>query len=102
MSGGSYDYAFGKVEDFIDSLKSRRNNSLLRRAFITHLSKVSQAMRDIEWVDSCDYAKGDEDKAIRDCLGSASDGLCVMECIKSLNGVIAESNGMIDKLRGGV
>lgn len=71
MSGGSYDYAYSKVEDMADSLNSKEH-SALRRAFAKHLKLVAKAMHDIEWVDSSDYAKGDEAAAINAVL--AGDG----------------------------
>lgn len=40
-----------------------------RRAFRKHLQLVAQALHDIEWVDSCDYGPGDENDAIRACIG---------------------------------
>jgi len=39
-----------------------------RKAFYAHLKKVSAALHDIEWVDSGDYGRGDENEAIRACL----------------------------------
>ena len=68
MSGGSYNYAFGFLNDFIDIFKIRANTSL-RKAFLDHLEKVSQAMYDIELVDSGDYSCGMEDESIKGCLG---------------------------------
>lgn len=65
MSGGSYDYAFHKIEDLADEIRA---DTPLRTAFVEHLRLVAKAARAIEWVDSCDYAKGDEDKPIRACL----------------------------------
>ena len=62
MSGGSYDYGYCKVDDFIDSLEA---TTPLRKAFRKHLELVSNAMRAIEWVDSGDCSKGDEDEDIR-------------------------------------
>lgn len=44
-----------------------KENTLLRRAFRKHLGKVAAAMRAIEWNDSGDGAKG-EDELIRACL----------------------------------
>ena len=52
MSGGSYDYLYNRVEDFIDEFKQNLNNDPLRIAFLGHLENVKQAMHDIEWVDS--------------------------------------------------
>ena len=40
-----------------------------RKAFNRHLAKVAKALHDIEWVDSGDYGPGDENDAIRACLG---------------------------------
>jgi hypothetical protein len=75
MSGGSYDYAFGRLNDFLYALeanmKDRDGREPLTEAqvqartkFVEHLKLVSEAMRDIEWVDSGDYAPGDELGAI--------------------------------------
>lgn len=66
MSGGSYDYSYQKVLEMADQLA--HSPSPLRRAFSVHLKKVAVAMHDIEWVDSCDYGKGDENPAIKACL----------------------------------
>ncbi len=64
MSGGSYQYAYGRVEDMARSLQGR-HESPLRRAFARHLELVAKAMHDAEWVDSSDYGPGDDDAAIR-------------------------------------
>jgi hypothetical protein len=66
MSGGSHDYAYAKVEEF-DACS--HHDTALRRAFSAHLKLVAKAMRDIEWVDSCDDGEGTEVKAIKDALG---------------------------------
>lgn len=63
MSGGSMDYLYCKVQD-----AEFRADSPLRRAFRAHLQLVAKALHDIEWVDSCDYGKGDEEEAIRAVL----------------------------------
>lgn len=67
MSGGSYDYAFRAVRDMAETLQDRKDNPL-RLAFARHLQLVSQAMHDIEWVDSCDYGQGRDHEAIRAVL----------------------------------
>ena len=70
MSGGSHDYAYARVQEMADDmLMLSRGSSGLRNAFARHLRKVAKAMHDIEWVDSGDYRPGDEDAAIRECLG---------------------------------
>ncbi len=70
MSGGSYEYAYSKIDDLADSIKARESAlTPLRRAFVEHLHLVSEAAHDIEWVDSGDCGPGDEDKAILAVLG---------------------------------
>lgn len=47
-------------------------NTPERKAFAEHLQLVIKALHDIEWVDSGDYGKGDENEAIRACVGDIS------------------------------
>jgi hypothetical protein len=72
MSGGSYDYAYSKVQDMAHSL-SRRETNPLRAAFSAHLLKVAEAMHAIEWVDSCDWGKGEDEPKIRECLAQGAE-----------------------------
>lgn len=71
MSGGSYNYAYMHVDDFLAAMRCHTPE---RKAFGPVLGAVAAAMRAIEWVDSSDYSEGDENKAIRDvflaCGGS--------------------------------
>ena len=62
MSGGSYDYAYGKIDDLADHLQVNSNPK--RLAFKELLRAVALAAHDIEWVDSNDYCPGGEDAAI--------------------------------------
>lgn len=78
MSGGSYEYAYRRVEDMAGEIRDR-NPSALRRAFAAHLDLVAKAMHDVEWVDSCDYGKGAEEAAIRAVLGTATEALVLSE-----------------------
>lgn len=64
MSGGSMDYLYSKIEHDGDF----ELNTPLRKRFKDHLSRVCKALHDIEWVDSGDYALGDEDAAILACI----------------------------------
>lgn len=64
MSGGSLDYVYSRVESI-----SFPADTPERRAFLAHLQLVAKALHDIEWVDSCDYGPGDENAAIRACVG---------------------------------
>lgn len=67
MSGGSLNYLYRRVEEdatFVEDTPERR-------AFAKHLKLVAKALHDIEWVDSADYGPGDENEAIRACIGRA-------------------------------
>ena len=78
MSGGSWDYGFGRITDIADALRndtstgSRRPLDLLddqkmkRRALAELLDKVSAALHAIEWVDSCDTSYPSDVEAIDD------------------------------------
>lgn len=68
MSGGSYQYAYSRLENDFLSEFLRRANTPERREFAAHIRKVIKAMHDIEWVDSGDYAPGDEKAAIMECI----------------------------------
>lgn len=61
MSGGSYDYAYRRVEEMADMLRAEGSchaaPTALRELFREHLRHVAEAMHAIEWNDSCD---GDE------------------------------------------
>jgi hypothetical protein len=66
MSGGSMNYLYSKI----DMDANFDTNTPERKAFAKHLKLVSNALHDIEWVDSSDYGEGDENEAIRKCLGN--------------------------------
>lgn len=90
MSGGSYQYAYSRLADFIFDFALRANTPQ-RKAFLKHLEKVKKAMHDIEWVDSSDYGPGDENDAIMACVNQAAvieasveDARRVMEELKQL------------------
>jgi hypothetical protein len=61
MSGGSYDYVYQRIADIEIN---NEHECPKRGAFQMIISLVAQAMHDIEWVDSGDYGKGGEDKAL--------------------------------------
>ena len=74
MSGGSYDYAYRRIEDLADSLRTHGTKCpSLRAAFAEHLRLVAKAAHAIEWVDSCDYGPGDEVEAIRAVLSPGAE-----------------------------
>jgi len=99
MSGGSYDYAYCKIEDLADAIQPL---TPLRKAFKEHLRKVSKACYDIELVDSGDKSGGDEDAAILACLGESGPTLALAEAVKDavkvrdeLDAAIRTANTMI-------
>lgn len=74
MSGGSYEYLYSRIEDAARQVNARgATKGPLRAAFAAHLKLVAEAMRMVEWVDSCDSAPGDEDEAIRACLAPGAE-----------------------------
>ena len=66
MSGGSWDYFYGRLEDVASRLQCERDP--LRKAFGSHLQKCAKALHDIEWVDSSDCSPGDEVESIKAAL----------------------------------
>ena len=60
------DYAFVRVRTAQELFE---HDTPERKAFADHLDKVAKALHDIEWVESGDYEPGDENEAIRACIG---------------------------------
>ena len=96
MSGGSWDYAFHHFDEI--GLRLSKEKQVNRRALGKHILKLSKALHDIEWVDSCDCSPGNEDNAIMEALGSNANKLIAAECIAGLNEAIEEANRVIEKL----
>lgn len=94
MSGGAYDYAYGRIENLAADI---RGQSPLRRAFRTHLLKVAKACHDIEWVDSGDKSPGDEDEAICECLGKNTDALVLEELLVEARRIHAELGEALER-----
>ena len=73
MSGGHYDYAYSKLQDFIERMKTsgccHAAPPAVRQAFKEHLLKVSEAMKAIEWNDSGD-GNSDEEELIMKCISN--------------------------------
>lgn len=72
MSGGHYSYAYVRVLEFAEQLRSNIyskvvKDSALRREFAGHLYNVSLAMKAIEWNDSGD-GDDQEEELIRICI----------------------------------
>lgn len=78
MIGGSYDYLYCKVEEMADRVG--RGNSPERQRFAEHLRRVAKAMHAIEWVDSCVWAAGDENEAIRAVFDPSANAAVDIAC----------------------
>jgi len=87
MSGGYYNYQYRAIQDLAVAIVG---STPLRKAFKKHLTLVSDACHDIEWVDSCDYGKGDEDAAILACLGDDAGAKVLAEVAGRAEKVLAE------------
>ena len=62
MSGGELDYIYSTLRTCLEL--NYKANTPHRKAFLEHLKLVIDALHDIEWVDSCDMGKGEENEAI--------------------------------------
>ena len=67
MSGGSYDYLCYKMEGAAQTLMGK-SQTPYRQAFGQLMMKCAKAMRDVEWVDSSDMGRGDDEEAIMMCI----------------------------------
>jgi hypothetical protein len=108
MSGGSMNYLYSKLEWGANF----DTNTPERKAFMAHLVKVAKALHDIEWVDSGDYVPGDENDAIRACIGDGAAPSAQLEVMRQAldalqqaahiaysDSLVAEFNSAIDALR---
>ena len=93
MRGGSMNYIYSRLEYGATFTADTPE----RRAFAKHLKLVVKALHDIEWVDSGDYGPGDENEAIRACLGDARMLQATLEMAKE---AVATLQAEIDKAEG--
>ncbi len=96
MSGGSYDYAYYKVDEFASALRTEGPQGALREAFRQHLRLVSKAMHAVEWVDSCDWAEGGE---VEDIKAVLKEGAELEVCISRAQDVLDELSSAIQLAR---
>ena len=99
MSGGSYDYAYSKIEDL--SMCIRENDNPHRVAFKKLLRLCAEAARAIEWVDSGDYAPGDEDKPIDAALKAAGIDAQEVYKLEAFDRIRKLVEGVVPKGRAG-
>lgn len=77
MSGGSWEYFYSRLEDVAQRL--RGCECPYRKALGAKLQLAADALHDIEWVDSCDYGKGDDIKRLKLALGEDHKSLAYQE-----------------------
>jgi hypothetical protein len=71
MSGGSWDYAYLRLDEVAERLiTSDPKEHLLRVRLGAQLKLMVAALHDIEWVDSGDLGEGDDEPAIKAALGA--------------------------------
>lgn len=98
MSGGSWDYIYGKVQDIAETLQ--HSPDALRRAFGDHLVLCAKALHDIEWVDSCDYGKGQERPAVEAALGASAYVLELEQLQQAIEVLIAQYQELKERKKG--
>jgi hypothetical protein len=69
MSGGSWNYAHTAVREAAERLQTEEDPN--RKALGRLLERCADALHDIEWVDSNDYAPGQEFPAIRNAIDAS-------------------------------
>ena len=97
MSGGSWDYLHSKMEYAADRLT--KDEMPERRALGRMMERMAKAMHAIEWVDSCDWAKGDEVAPIEEALGPAAAALTLAELETTINAAHARALDLIARHR---
>lgn len=78
MSGGSYDYAFQKIDDLSEAIIDRAGSSIRRQLFADLLYEAAVAAKAIEWCDSGDTSFPDDEAALQRFFTLAR-GLCDRE-----------------------
>lgn len=74
MSGGSYDYAQFRLDEWAGTLESRHAGQPHVLALAAHLRRLGEVMRQIEWADSGDTSwDGGVDAAVRSVLAPGAE-----------------------------
>jgi hypothetical protein len=97
MSGGSWDYFYSQLRDVGKRLSVSPEAN--RRALGSLLLRCSDALHDIEWVDSSDYGHGDDAKAIAAALGKDAQVLILSEVVAQAEATLAELTVTIAKAK---
>ena len=98
MSGGSWDYVYGKMQEAADRLIDEKETPL-RISFGEHLARCADALHDIEWVDSGDIGPGGENDAILEVFKKLSPADSArFTAIKKLDKLAAQLKDLADAL----
>lgn len=101
MSGGSWDYVYGKMQEAADRLIGEKKTPL-RISFGEHLARCADALHDIEWVDSGDIGPGGENDAILEVFKKISPADSArFTAIKKLDKLAAQLKDLADALSEG-
>lgn len=100
MSGGSWDYIYFKFDEVSSRLCA--SSDPLRSALGVKVAHIAKALHDIEWVDSSDYAEGDDVAAIKKALGigESPEQIVAEEAISKIKIAIADAEKAIQVLNG--
>lgn len=94
MSGGTYGYAYSRIEDLASEIRARSNDMAYRRVFASLLDVCAKAAHAIEWVDSGDYCPGDDVEPIRAALsfnGGNPDAMAKRDAIERVVEILRAS-----------
>lgn len=96
MSGGSWDYCYFKFEEVASRLKESKN--LKRKALGFQIQKIAEALHAIEWVDSGDYAEGDDIKLIEEALKTDARKEAIKDYLKETEANLIEVKRLLEEL----
>ena len=102
MSGGSYDYAYSKLDALADEIRVQANRSdcaAKRVEFSDLLRLCAKAAKAIEWVDSCDTMPGDEIPELNAALGYVVDDRAEGRWVRRVRELEARLDAMREILR---
>lgn len=88
MSGGSWDYVYGRFVDVGIRLR-REGQTQARKALGELVCKVSEALHAIEWNDSGDGVDN-EDELIRECFSGVFEEIVLREIIETADATIID------------
>jgi hypothetical protein len=94
MSGGSWNYAYSRLDDEIEALRASPQAN--RRALGNQIALCMAGLKAVEWFDSSDIGPVTESAEIRTALGANADALILREeieaakkCIENLQAAVA-------------